>query len=337
MHRPKLRTRSSKPEEPMRIAEKVLLSSGYEMPVIGYGTWQIPKSTAAEQVREALEFGYRHIDMAHGFNNTTEIFESIRDWMKVRKFQRDEIFLSAKIWNTHHSKAKATEQIDEMLQMLDTPYMDLIVIHWPYGWAEDDGMFPRGNDGKPIFSNIDYMETWEALEEAHQTGKVRSIGVANFNLSQLDRIYTKGTVKPSVLQAEINPYFTQKDVINYCKARNIMITAMMITGNPGSTFYRKYEDPNLLFDETLISIAKNHGKTVTQVLIRWILDLGLVALIKSNENKRIRQNFNVFKFKLTPEQIERIDSLNKNFRILWPILGNYNHPHFPWPYKADRS
>lgn len=338
-----LRTRFNKT---MPIADTVELNSGYEMPIIGYGTWQLKKAIAAEKVREALEAGYRHIDNALSFRNQPEVAQGVKDWSRIRKIRREELFLSSKIWNTNHSREKCMEQIDDMLAEFDTKYMDLIVIQWPFGWAEDEPelgkqtektLWPRGNDGKMMYSDIDFMETWKALEDSHRSGKVRSIGLANFNLEQIDRVWTKGLIKPAVLQVEMNPYFTQKDIRNYCIEKGIVLTATMTTGNPGSAHYRKHEDPNLLYDDTLISIAKCYGKNVPQIILRWIIDIGHTAVIKATEGKWIRQNINVFKFHLTAEQVERIEALNINFRILNPLNGNDDHPHFPWPYHADHQ
>ncbi|EGT54081.1 hypothetical protein CAEBREN_12392 [Caenorhabditis brenneri] len=276
----------------MVMAETYTLNSGYEMPVLGYGTWQLPKNIAAERVRDALECGYRHIDNAPSFRNQAEVAAGIKEWCKIRKIRREELFLSSKIWNTHHSRDRCMEQIESMLEDFGTTYMDLIVIHWPFGWAEDEpvteksdmGMWPRCNNGKFRYSDIDYMETWTALEDAHRSGKIRSIGLANFNLEQVERVWTKGLIKPAVLQVELNPLFTQKE-------------------------------------------------SVVQTLIRWIIDIGHTAIVKSSETRRARNNLNVFKFRLTAEEIQRIENLNQDFRILNPLLGNHDHPYFPWPHK----
>uniref|UniRef100_A0A1I7UUI7 Aldo_ket_red domain-containing protein n=1 Tax=Caenorhabditis tropicalis TaxID=1561998 RepID=A0A1I7UUI7_9PELO len=325
----------------MPIADTVRLNSGFEMPVVAFGTWQIPRSIAAERVREALEAGYRHIDCALSFKNQPEIGAGIQEWCKIRKVRREELFLSSKIWNTFHSRAKCMEQVDMMLEDFNTRYMDLVVIHWPFGWAEDEpgerGMWPRGNDGKFRKSEIDFLETWTALEDIHRTGKIRAIGLANFSLEQVDRIYTKGLIKPCVLQVEMNPYFSQIPMRKYCKERGIILVAHMVTGNPSSAFYRKHEDPNLLHNETICSIGRLCGKTTTQILLRWVIDSGHCAIIKSVEPKRIRQNLNIFKFYLIPEYMERIDALNMNFRILNPILGNEDHPYYPWPYRPVKT
>ncbi|CAB60336.1 NADP-dependent oxidoreductase domain-containing protein [Caenorhabditis elegans] len=326
----------------MPIADTVTLNSGYEMPVIGYGTWQLPKNLAAERVRDALEAGYRHIDSALSFKNQEEVAAGIKDWCKIRKVRREELFLSSKIWNTYHSRNRCMQQIDEMLEIFETTYMDLIVIHWPFGWAEDEppgerGLWPRGANGKMRYSDVDYLETWKALEDAHRSGKIRSIGLANFNIGQVEQVWTKGLIKPAVLQVEMNPFLDQEEIRQFCREKGIILTAFMLTGNPGSALYRKHEDPNLLYNETLQSIAKGHGKSVVQVLVRWAIDLRTTALVKSSESKRIRQNINIFKFRLTSQEIARIKALNIDFRILNPLLGNYDHPYFPWPHVQEEQ
>ncbi|CAI2329387.1 unnamed protein product [Caenorhabditis sp. 36 PRJEB53466] len=331
----KLRIRFGKSVMP--VGETKRLLSGYEMPVFGFGTWQLSRGIAGERVREALEVGYRHIDCATGFGNQAECAEGIKEWCRIRKVKREELFISSKIWNTFHSYNRCVEEVNKILEEFGTDYLDLVLIHWPYGWLEGgtgtDYLFPRGRSGKMEQSTVDFMETYRALEAAHRQKKIRSIGLANFNLKQIERVWTESTVKPAVVQVELNPYITQMDIRNWCSERGIVVCAHMPIGNPGSNVFRKSGDPNLLYDDILQPIARGHGKTVVQIILRWIFDSGLTAVVKTSDMKRIKQNVNVFKFRLTPEQMAQIDSLNRDFRILNPIIGNFENPHFPWPHR----
>lgn len=176
-------------------------------------------------------------------------------------FQRSTIFVTTKIWNTRHSFESCSQEIERLLALFDFPFIDLLVMHWPMGWEDGVDEFPRNDDGDFAASEVDYMETWMAMVAKAKQGRVRSLGLANFNLKQVERLWNADDeIKPQVCQIECNPLFTQMEYRKYCEEKGIVVMCHAPIGNPGSTVYRKPGDPNLLMNETLQSIARGHGK-----------------------------------------------------------------------------
>ncbi|CAD6200164.1 unnamed protein product [Caenorhabditis auriculariae] len=309
----------------------VTLNDGHKMPLLGLGTWQSEPGEVGKAVKTALELGYRHIDCAYAYLNQKEIGDVLQKVFAEGKIKREDVFITSKVWNTFHSYEKAKENIATILSELQLDYIDLILIHWPMGYAEGAEIFPKTEDGKKMrYSDVDYLETWKAAEEAKKSGKVRSIGISNFNHLQIDRLLDNSTIKPSVLQIELSPYLTQKKIRDYCDSKNIFITAYSPFGNPGSSMFRKSGDPCVLNDETIKKIAEKHGKTNAQIVLRWITQHNIIAIPKSTSAERLSQNFNVFDVELSNEEMNAIDGLNKNWRLVDIKERDGDHPHFPF-------
>lgn len=178
----------------------VQLSDGKIMPILGFGTWQSNGTDAYRSVKTAIETGYRHIDTALAYENEKEVGRAIHDMIQSKKVKRDELFVVTKVWNTFHSKANAIKSVNISLTNLGLKYIDLVLIHWPFGFKEGDDLRPHDNHNNIIFSDIDYLETWQGLEQVHNQGFVRSIGVSNFNSKQLERVIKNSKVKPVINQ-----------------------------------------------------------------------------------------------------------------------------------------
>ncbi|CAI5441680.1 unnamed protein product [Caenorhabditis angaria] len=312
------------------VVPNVHLSSGYNMPIFGLGTWQSKPGEVAAAVRIALEAGYRHIDCAFAYQNQKEIGEVLTKIFAEGKIKREEVFITSKVWNTFHSFEQAKLNIQTIINDLELQYIDLLLIHWPQGYEEGGEIFPLTESGKMRYSNEDYLDTWKALEEAQKAGKVRSIGISNFNHKQIERLWNSANIKPSVLQVELHPFFQQQKLRDFCKAKNIAVTAYSPLGNPGSAFFRKSGDPDVLTNEVIGGIAKTHGKTAAQVTLRWFIEHGIIVIPKSISENRIKENFNIFDFQLTPAEVSQIDGLNKNWRLVDPTPRDGDHPHFPF-------
>jgi len=320
----KTETRSSR----FRVPE-MRLNSGYKIPQLGFGTWLAGKDEIGLAVTDAIEVGYRHIDCAQIYQNEAEIGLALENAMNTGKVKRQELFITSKIWNTFHSYEKALEAVDDMLAKLRLDYLDLCLIHWPMGYKEGDGYIPLGEDGNIAFASTDYLETWRAMEDAVSAGKIRSIGVSNFNVQQIERVMTEGRIKPAVLQVEAHPYFPQKKLVRWCSERGIVFTGYSTLANNQHEF-RVAGQPNLLNEPTLIEIGKSHGKTAAQVALRWALQSGMVVIPKSVKRFRIVQNFDVLDFHLSNMEMARIDGLDINWRIL-PLDRDDQHPD--WPFR----
>lgn len=308
----------------------VKLNTGYQMPIIGLGTWQSKPGEVATAVEAALKNGYRHIDCAWAYGNQKEIGE-VFTRLFSGEIKREDVFITSKVWNTYHSFEKAKENIDMILSELQLSYIDLLLIHWPMGYKEGGEPFPKDSEGKRmLYSDVDYLDTWKALEEAQKDGKVRSIGISNFNHKQISRLLEKGHVKPAVLQVEIHPYLQQKKLRWFCKEKGITVVAYSSLGNPGSAMFRQEGDPNILEEKAVKEIAQRHGKTTAQVALRWAVQNNILVIPKSTKEERIRQNADLFNFELSQDEMSLIEGLDRNWRIVDLTASSGDHPHFPF-------
>lgn len=259
------------------------LKDGNRIPVVGFGTWQAESGEIAKQaVKSALEAGYRHIDTAMIYGNE----ESVGEAIKESGIPRERLFITTKLWNKDHSYDKAKLAIDESLERLGLDYLDLYLIHWPNPVDYRDH-WQEANAG-----------AWKAMEEALNSGKVKSIGVSNFLTHHLKALEETASFQPVVNQIYLNPSDQQQEIVSYCKNKGILLEAYSPLGT-GDIFK---------LDE-LEEIAKAHGKTVAQVVLRWSLQKGFVPLPKSVTPSRIKENIELFDFELSEFEMGLIDAL----------------------------
>lgn len=254
-----------------------------KIPKVGFGTWQTPDGDVAEtSVLQALEAGYRHIDTAAAYGNE----ESVGRAIKKSGINREELFITTKLWNNNHSYEKAKAAIDESLTKLGLDYLDLYLIHWPN---------PVDIRENHIEANA---ESWRAMEEAVEAGKIKAIGVSNFRPHHLDALLETAKIKPVVNQIFLNPSDMQPEVVEYCRNKDILLEGYSPLGT-GKIF----EVPELQ------EIAKNYNKTVAQVVLRWSLQHGFLPLPKSVTESRIKENIALFDFEITDADMAKIDGL----------------------------
>lgn len=259
------------------------LSNGMKIPKVGFGTWQTPDGDVAEtSVLQALEAGYRHIDTAAAYGNE----ESVGRAIKKSGINQEELFITTKLWNNNHSYEKAKAAIDESLTKLGLDYLDLYLIHWPN---------PVDIRENHIEANA---ESWRAMEEAVEAGKLKAIGVSNFRPHHLDALLETAKIKPVVNQIFLNPSDMQPEVVEYCRNKDILLEGYSPLGT-GKIF----EVPELQ------EIAKNYNKTVAQVVLRWSLQHGFLPLPKSVTESRIKENIALFDFEITDADMAKIDGL----------------------------
>lgn len=260
---------------------KYILNNSYEIPTIGFGTWQTPEGDVAYQsVLDALEAGYRHIDTAAIYGNEISVGKAIKD----SNLKREDIFLTSKLWNSNHSYEKAKDAIKESLVKLDVDYLDLYLIHWPNPKEYRDN-WQEAN-----------AEAWLAMEEAVEEGLIKSIGVSNFHPHHLDALLESAHIKPVVNQIYLSPSDQQKEIVEYNKKHNILSQA-----------YSPLGTGTILNDEELKEIANKYNKSVAQLAIRWSLQKGFNPLPKSVNKSRIYENIDVFDFEISAEDMSRID------------------------------
>ncbi|KAM0306334.1 hypothetical protein ACHAPM_000899 [Fusarium culmorum] len=269
------------------------LNTGDEMPAVGFGTWNIPRSQAAKAVETALRAGYRHIDTALAYGNEKEVGAGIR----ASGVPREEIWVSGKLRNNWHKHARKCLQTS--LKNLGVGYFDLYLIHWPCS---------RDADNPAIcYEDWDYVDTWMEMEELLDEGKVLNIGVSNFGIQQLERLLTSTEIVPAVNQIELHPCNPSPKLVAYCNNRGIHAEGYSCLGSGHSALHR---------NKTLLDIADAKEKTVQQVLLQWGIEKGWGVVCKSVTASRIKSNFELSGWELTDDDMEAIDGIKKRFKAV---------------------
>lgn len=271
----------------------ITLSNGAKMPQLGVGTFLVTGDSAAGKIAAALKMGYRMIDTAQGYGNEVQVGDAIFQ----AAIPREELFITTKIAPDAMRDGTVRQSIDESLARLGTGYIDLLLIHWP------------------VAGHI--KETWKIMEEYVDKGKVHYIGVSNFNPHHIDDLLAYARIKPMVNQIEIHPYMTQFDVSGY-NFRNGIQTESWGPLGQGTT--------DELNNPVIGEIAKHHGKSIAQVILRWHMQRGLIAMPRCDNPDYAAENMDIFDFELSPAEMEIISGLNKNERT-----NVKNNPeNFPW-------
>ncbi|KAJ9579563.1 hypothetical protein L9F63_004748 [Diploptera punctata] len=299
-----------------------------QLATIGLGTWKSKRDEVTKAVEIALDAGYTHIDCARIYENEDEVGAAIQNKIKEGIVKREELFITSKLWNTYHRPELVVPACQTSLKKLCLDYLDLYLIHWPFAFKEGCDLMPTDETGKFEISEVDYVETWKGMEKCAEMGLVRSIGLSNFNSQQIQRVLDACCIKPVNLQVECHPYFNQKKLREFCNDRDIVITAYSPLGSPDSPYYKE-GTPKLLEDATLKEMGDRLGKTVAQVILRYLVQLGVATVPKSVTPSRIQENFNIFDFELTAEDMACIDSLDQNLRYI-PFEETNHHPDYPF-------
>ncbi|XP_068594904.1 aldo-keto reductase family 1 member A1-A [Brachionichthys hirsutus] len=316
----------------------VTLSTGQRMPTIGLGTWKSSLGQVHQAVLAALDCGYRHIDCAAAYSNEQEVGGALALRLGPGKpLRREEVFVTSKLWNTKHEPEDVEEACRTSLAHLGLSYLDLYLLHWPMAFQRGTELMPLRDDGSVRYSNTHYRDTWAAMETLVDKGLVKAIGLSNFNARQTDEVISTARHKPAVNQVECHPYLSQADLLSHCRSVAVCVTAYSPLGS-GDRPWASPEEPCLLQDPLLGTIAQRYQKTPAQVILRWHVQRGVVCIPKSVTPSRIQQNFQVFDFSLSEEEMKLIGSLNCNERFIVPaverdgkrVWRDAEHPHFPF-------
>jgi diketogulonate reductase-like aldo/keto reductase len=306
----------------------VALSSGQKMPLLGLGTWKSKAGQVEHAVEHALATGYRHIDCAAVYQNESEVGKALKAAFD-KGIKREEVWLTGKVWNNNHTSERVRIGLANTLKDLGVSYLDLFLVHWPYAFVQGDNMFPKDSAGMMLYDeSIDYIDTWKAMEGLVREGLVKHIGVSNFNHKQLLRILDVATIKPEVVQVECHVYLNQQQLLEFAQKHGMVLTAYCPLGSPDRPTAQP-DHPILLQDPKLVAIAAKYGKSPAQILIRFQIDRGVSVIPKSVSNNRIEENFNVFDFQLSQEDMATLRELNRNYRFN-PQLRDTKTKHFPF-------
>jgi diketogulonate reductase-like aldo/keto reductase len=270
---------------------KLRLNNGVELPPIGLGVFQTPPDETRDAVAAALSTGYRHIDTAAAYGNEREVGQAVHD----SGIARDDVFLETKIWISDYGYDQTLHGFEKSAAKLGVEQIDLLILHQALPSAFDKT-----------------REAYRALETLLEQGKVRAIGVSNFMVDHLTSLLETATVVPAVNQIELHPYFQQRQVQAFDGEHGILTQAWSPIG--GITFYRDGSHGSTLQDPVIRDIAKAHGKSPAQVMLRWHLQHGRSVIPKSTKAHRIAENFDVFDFELTDDQLAQIDALDTDKR-----------------------
>ncbi|MCD8484342.1 aldo/keto reductase [Candidatus Woesebacteria bacterium] len=288
------------------------LNNGKTIPQLGLGTWKSETASVGEAVKIAVRAGYRHIDCAHIYGNEAEIGTALQELFTNGEVKREELFITSKLWNTDHHPDTVAQACRRTLENLQLEYLDLYLVHWGIAFAAGEEKEPHGEDGRVKTEAVSLQETWRAMEQLVEEDLVKSIGVANYTAPLMVDLLNYATLKPAMNQIEIHPYNAQLALVEFCHDKNVAVTAY----SPLGSFGERSEKP--LVDPVVVDIATAHGVTPAQVLIRWSLQRGLVVIPKSTNPNRIAENFAVFAFTLTDEEMNRLNALDRGHRFVDP-------------------
>ncbi|CAI2729453.1 unnamed protein product [Schistosoma spindalis] len=308
--------------------KSIRMSNGHSIPVVGLGTWNSPSDLVGEAVKKALEVGYRHLDCAYIYKNEIEVGIALEDSMKSLKLNRDEIFITSKLWHTGHRPENVKSSCESSLKNLRLNYLDLYLIHFPVSFKSGTSDFPKDENNNLIFDIVPIEETWKAMENLVDEGLVKSIGLSNFNKRQIDIILKHCRIKPVNLQIEVHANFPNIKLVEYAQSVDLTVTAYAPLGSPA----RSPLTENLLTESWIIAIAQKHNRTSAQILLRYLLQRNIIVVPKSITNDRIIENFQVFDFELTNDEMHQLNTKGLNQRK-FKMLGMIDHPEYP--FKED--
>ncbi|EDW93318.1 aldo-keto reductase family 1 member B1 [Drosophila yakuba] len=288
-------------------------NDGTHIQGIGLGTFASTEGDCERAVLHAIDVGYRHIDTAYFYGNEAEVGAAVRKKIAEGVIKREDIFITTKLWCNFHEPERVEYACRKTLANIGLDYVDLYLIHWPfsYKYRGDNELIPKDANGEVELVDIDYLDTWGAMEKLVELGLTKSIGVSNFNEEQLTRLLANCKIKPIHNQIEVHPALDQKNLIALCKKNGILVTAFSPLGRHNA----ELRTPAFMYDGKVQTIADKYNKSIAQVLIRYVIELGTIPLPKSSNPKRIEENFNVFDFKLSAEDHAILDSYHNGERV----------------------
>ena len=307
------------------MSEALDLTSGRALPTVGLGLWKVAPRDTARVVREALQAGYRHLDCACDYGNEKQVGEGIRQALDAGHCRREDLWITSKLWNTYHAPEHVRPACERSLTDLGLDYLDLYMIHCPIAqkfvpfeeryppeWITD----PAADTPRVELAPVPQAVTWQAMEDLVTQGLAREIGVCNFGTSLLRELLAGARVAPAVLQVELHPYLAQEKLLRFCHEAGIAVTGFSPLGAQSyfSLDMAKPED-SVLADPLIVSIARAHGRTPAQIVLRWAIQRGTAVVTKTSRTDRLAENLALFDFVLSSDEMRAICSLDRQRRF----------------------
>ena len=290
-------------------------SNGDKLPILGLGTWKSKPGEVRKAVYWAIEAGYRHIDCAAIYQNEKEVGQGIADAIAEGLVKRKELFVTSKLWNDSHRLEDVHPALEKSLNDLRLDYLDLYLIHWPIAFKPGIG-FATHREEYYTYQDVPLTQTWEAMQESKSAGKVRHIGVSNFNQAKLSQLLAVEGQKPEMNQIELHPFLPQETLVKFCLDNGLLVTAYSPLGSPDSRAERHQNDPKLIDNAVVAAIAEKHGAGVGQILIAWSISRGIAVITKSVNHARIIDNLKAADLILDAEDLGKLAHIGVKHRFV---------------------
>jgi len=297
----------------------ITLNNGFKMPIIGLGVWRIAGQEVKDLIINSIKIGYRHFDCAADYKNETEVGVALKEAFDTGLVKREDLFITTKLWNSDHGHV--AEACKDSLKKLQLDYLDLYLVHFPVatkhtGVGTTDSAM--GEDGVlDIDTTISLETTWHAMEGLVSSGLVRSIGISNYDIFLTRDCLAYSKIKPAVNQIETHPYFQRDSLVKFCQKHGVYVTAHTPLGGAAANT-EWFGTVSCLDDQILKGLAEKYKKTAAQVALRWGIQRNTVVIPKTSKLERLKENFQVFDFELSKEDIDLISNMEKKYRTNLP-------------------